>query len=72
MIYITANTRIRLLSLCEKDKRKISSEVEYLIDRRFKELDLPEMTPPSVKATIIASGNPPVKRKAKDSVGLAG
>lgn len=34
--------------------------------------DLPEMTSPSVKAAIVASDKPPVKIKAKNSVGLAG
>lgn len=43
MIYIKEITRGRLDQLSEAEKRSISDEVDYLAEKRIKELGLPDL-----------------------------
>lgn len=40
--YLTDETRTRLDKLCEVEKRAIGDEIDFLVDRRFTELSLPD------------------------------
>jgi predicted CopG family antitoxin len=65
MIYITDKTREMLLAIKQAEKRSLSGEVEYLVDRKFKELGLPDVTTPSVFPKSTNPGGTVSRKKCK-------